>query len=190
MANNILIKFKKCEELIMYNSAISQGTITRLEVYDKLLHKTIENYILTDEQLKFTAHPLVALKACENNEGRIPIVISSGDEIAGFFVLHGWDGVKEYSENQNALLLRAYSIHNSSQGKGIAKLSLQLLPDFVREHFPEVNEIILAVNHENKKAQYVYKTAGFKDTGIRSTGRNGELFILFMNLNETIKKID
>ncbi|MGZ4162343.1 MAG: GNAT family N-acetyltransferase, partial [Neobacillus sp.] len=118
----------------------------------------MENYFLSEEQIKFTSHPLDAITKCEDEDDPIPIMIFHNDVPAGFFVLHGWNGVQEYSDNERALLLRAYSIDSKYQGKGIAKESLRLLPSFISEHFINKNEIILAVNHKNFVAQYVYTT--------------------------------
>lgn len=156
--------------------------MVRLVFYQSDYEKRMEAYHLTEDQLNFTGHPKEAIEKCEREDERIPVLIISDEEIAGFFVLHRWEGVKEYWNNKNAILLRAYSIEASAQGKGIAKESLKLLPAFVKEHFPSVNEIILAVNHGNFAAQHVYRITGFIDKGIRSMGRNGELFIMHMEL--------
>ncbi|WP_100009821.1 GNAT family N-acetyltransferase [Lentibacillus sediminis] len=145
-------------------------------------HKPNLNYRLSEEQMAYTSLPLDAIKKCEEEAGRIPVVILSDDEPAGFFVLHGWEGVKVYSENKRAILVRGYSINPIFQGKGIAKSSLSALDSFVQTHFPDKNEIILAVNHGNKAAQYVYKKGGFVDKGKRVMGRKGEQFILHKEL--------
>lgn len=142
----------------------------------------MEDYFLPDEQMNFTSLPLEAIKKCGQDEERHPIVILYDNKPAGFFVLHGWEGVKEYSDNKEAILLRAYSINYTYQGKGIAKKSLALLPLFVKENFPCKKEIILAVNFNNKTAQQVYQKCGFKDKGIRAMGRKGELLIYHLNL--------
>jgi RimJ/RimL family protein N-acetyltransferase len=157
--------------------------LVRLDFYHSNFEKFIETYHLTEEQLRFTAHPKDALQKCKVEESRFPIMILLNEELAGFFVLHGWDGVKEFNNNKNALLLRAYSINSSAQGKGVAKESLRLLPSFVKQHFPGVDEIILAVNHQNFAAQHVYKCSGFIDTGGRAMGRSGEMFIFHQDLS-------
>lgn len=142
----------------------------------------LANYQLNEEQKRYTALPFDALEKCDIDRDRHPVVIHYGNEVGGFFVLHGWGGVKQFSENQDAILLRAYSVNASFQGRGIASNSMSLLPSFVREHFPSKNEIILAVNHSNKIAQHVYLKGGFKDKGNRAMGREGEMFILHMDL--------
>lgn len=143
----------------------------------------MKNYFIPEDQQKYTAHPLDAIMQCEEDRTRFPIVIFYNGLPAGFFVLHGWNGVKEYHDNQKALLIRAYSIQSTFQGKGIAQKSLSLLPDFVKKFFPEVNEIVLAVNHKNTLAQHVYKKGGFTDKGIRAMGSKGQLFIMHMDIH-------
>ncbi|QED48341.1 GNAT family N-acetyltransferase [Cytobacillus dafuensis] len=159
-----------------------QEDVISLDFYKPSQKFELENYYLPQEQLKFTSLPIDAIKKCELEVDRYPIVILHNNKPAGFFVLHGWEGVKEYYENQDAILLRAYSVHSDFQGRGIAKESLHLLPVFVRKHFPNKNEIILAVNYQNKAAQQVYLKCGYEDKGIRVMGKKGELFIFHMDL--------
>lgn len=162
-------------------STILDGKVS-LDFY-QLKHKPgLEDYYLSAEQSKFTGMPLEQIEICQNEDDRYPIVILFNGTPAGFFVLHGWEGVKAFSDNKNALLLRAYSINTSFQGKSIATQSLQLLPEFVKEHFPDKNEVILAVNKINERAQYVYKHCGFEDKGIHAMGRIGEMYIYHMKI--------
>jgi len=151
--------------------------LVHLEFYKPKYRKQLEQFFLPEEQLQYTSLPIEAIEQCNNDKERYPIVILYKDIPAGFFVLHGWDGVKAYSDNRHAILLRAYSINHIYQGKGIAKKSLQLLPSFVNQHFPDKNEIILAVNKRNIGAQEVYKKGGFEDSNKSVMGKKGELFI-------------
>ena len=168
--------------------AISEKVAISLDFFKPEYIALLGDYYLHDNQRKYTALPLDALKKCEMDRERHPVVILYGNEPAGFFVLHGWDGAKEFSDNKNAILLRAYSVNAAFQGKGIANKSMSLLPSFVREHFPSKNEIILAVNHANEIAQKVYLNGGFIDKGTRAMGREGEMFILHLDLfAESIK---
>lgn len=153
-----------------------------LEFYEEKYKSILSDYDLSEEQIRFTSLPSEALIACEIDKTRYPIVILSNGEPAGFFVLHGWEGVKSYSDNRNAILIRAYSINAKFQGKGIAKNSLSKLDILVKSHFPTSNEIILAVNHQNTVAQHLYKVSGFVDKGIRVIGRMGEQFIYHKEL--------
>ncbi|TLS36180.1 GNAT family N-acetyltransferase [Pseudalkalibacillus caeni] len=149
-----------------------------LDFYREKYRPELNDYHLSGEQSKYASVPLTALLKCEKDSSRHPVVILYNGEPAGFFILHGWEGVKAYSDNKDAILLRGYSVNTKFQGKGIAKQSLIVLESFVNRNFPSKNEIILAVNHENVIAQHVYKKAGFVDKGVRVMGRKGELFIL------------
>lgn len=151
---------------------------TRLDFYHPSYKDYLLEYSLNEDQLHFTSHPLEAIRKCETDEERIPVFILSDHIPAGFFVLHGRDGAKEYSDNEKALLLRSFSVDRFYQGKGIAKKCMQLLPGFVTEHFPNVNEIVLGVNQRNVVAQNLYKRSGFADSGERKMGRKGELIIM------------
>jgi RimJ/RimL family protein N-acetyltransferase len=61
----------------------------------------------------------------------------------------------------------------SMQGRGIGSATLQALPSWVAEHWPESHELILSVDEENAAARRAYAKAGFADHGIREQGRIG-----------------
>lgn len=101
-----------------------------------------------------------------------------GNELTTFFALHKNEGIKPYSDNENAILLRSLSTDTYCQGKGYAKQALMILPNFIKENFKDINEIVLTVNVKNKVAQELYKKIGFKDEGLRKMGKKGELIIM------------
>jgi RimJ/RimL family protein N-acetyltransferase len=135
-------------------------------------------YPLTPEQLEFTAHPLELLK--DDTYSRTAVTILAGNQIAGFFVLDVSDDRYFYTENPNSVLLRGYSIHPEYQGQGIAKASILALPDFIREQFPQFDEVVLGVNDRNEAARAVYLKAGFVDEGRRYNGIKGEQWALHL----------
>ncbi len=96
-----------------------------------------------------TAIPLAAIEQCELDKDRHPFMLLWNLKLAVFFVLHKGKGVMEYHNNQNAILLRAYSIEESFQGRGFAGEMLKALSAFVKDCFPFASELILAVNTEN-----------------------------------------
>lgn len=135
----------------------------------------LDSFKLPKEQGQFASLPN---KFKEGVEGQYRIVIVNNIEPIGFFILHSTERVKNYSDNQNAMLLTSLSIDQVKQGKGLAKKSMLLLSEFVSNEFPNCNEIVLAVNHKNIAAQHLYKRVGFQDTGKRRFGPIGEQFIM------------
>lgn len=154
----------------------------QLYFYNEGFRNTIEQYLLTEEQLRFTGTPVDSIKLSSEDSDRHPILAMEEDMLVTFFVLHNNEGVKPYSDNQHAILLRAFSTDFRYQGKGYAYSALTILPDFVREHFREMNEIILAVNLQNEAAQRLYKKCGYIDEGQRRMGKKGELIIMSYHL--------
>ena len=150
----------------------------QLYTYDDRFKNEVEAYELSEEQLRYTGHPKDCIKLSEEDSNRYSILAMEEDELVTFFVLHKNEGVKPYSTNNNSILLRAFSTDFRFQGRGYAKKALMLLPQFVRENFKEMNEIVLAVNIQNVKAQELYKKCGFIDNGVRKMGRKGELMIM------------
>lgn len=121
-------------------------------------------------------------KILEVTEGQNRIVILSGIEPVGFFLLHSTERVKEYSDNPNAMLLTALSVNHAKQGSGYAKQGMLLLRDFVKSEFPNCDEIVLVVNHKNVPAQRLYLRVGFEDRGKRKIGPLGEQFVMSLSL--------
>lgn len=146
--------------------------------YEEKFKDKIENYSLSDEQLQYTGTPSIGVDLSKFDLDRHAILAIEDNELVTFFVLHENEGVKPYSENERAILLRTFSTDFHHQGKGYAKQSLLLLPQFVRTQFPHINEISLAVNARNTAAQSLYKKCGFLDEGVKKMGTKGELVIM------------
>jgi RimJ/RimL family protein N-acetyltransferase/heme-degrading monooxygenase HmoA len=163
-------------------TVISSNDIN-LAPYIPEYQQQLEKFELLEEQLAFTSLPGPALNICETDKGRHPVVILSGMEPAGFFVLYEGEEMPIYTSNEQAILLRAYSVSYPFQSRGIAKKSLKLLPEYVKRHFPHYNEVVLAVNLRNQAAQHVYQKAGFTDTGRTVMGRIGEQYIYSLAIN-------
>ncbi|MER2078922.1 GNAT family N-acetyltransferase [Psychrobacillus psychrotolerans] len=144
-----------------------------LTMYNNSYRKPLENYPLSVEQLSFTGHPLELLERANINASYTPIIITEDDQVAGFFVLDTGEDKFHYTDIEESILLRGYSIHPDYQGKGIAQASMILLQSFVAKHFPHVNRIVLGVNEANIAAQAVYIKSGFIDEGRRFNGRSG-----------------
>ncbi|PEB56503.1 GNAT family N-acetyltransferase [Bacillus pseudomycoides] len=151
--------------------------------YEERFEKQVESYVLTEEQLQFTGIPKKCVELSKADADRHSILFFVNNELVTFFVLHENEGVKPYSENPKAILLRAFSTDYYYQGKGYAKQSLLLLPEFVRKKYPHISEIVLAVNVNNITAQSLYKKCGFIDEGVRKIGKKGELIIMSLYLS-------
>lgn len=149
-----------------------------IQIYKDKYKNKIESYNLTEDQLRYTGHPIDCIEIDKEDKDYYSIMAMEEDKLVTFFVLHKNEGVKPYSENSRSILLRAFSTDFYCQGKGYAKQALKLLPNFVKENFKDINEIILAVNIKNEAAQGLYKKCGFKDEGIRKMGKKGELIIM------------
>ena len=68
-----------------------------------------------------------------------------------FFTLHEGDGPKDYTDNSQAIFFRSFSVDQRYRGRGIGKRTIELLPSYVKDCYPHINEITLAVNTDNKE---------------------------------------
>ncbi|WP_301171493.1 GNAT family N-acetyltransferase [Brevibacillus nitrificans] len=138
------------------------------------------SFDLPQEQMQFTGMPSDVLEPAIQDEHQYPIVILADSRPVGFFILHNSDTRIEYTDNETALLLRSFSVNNADQGKGYAKQALLQLKDFVQQSFPQVEEIVLAVNMRNLAARQVYLKTGFLDEGRTRMGAIGPQHVLVM----------
>lgn len=150
----------------------------QLYFYNEDYKQDIEEYQITEDQLRFTGKPTDCVQLSNEDVDRYSILAMEADQLVTYFDLHKNEGVKPYSDNNKAILIRAFSTDARHLGKGYAKRALSLLPDFVKMHFPEINEMVLAVNVGNGVAQALYKKCGFVDEGERRMGPKGELIVM------------
>jgi GNAT superfamily N-acetyltransferase len=122
--------------------------------------------MLNENQLTFVRPPSFAISRAKKKEGEeFSLTILFNKRPVGFLALDFGDDKLTLCDNKNAVLLRSLSINPEFQGKGIAKVVMLQVFDFVKIHFPTCTEIILSVNTRNKNAYQLYVKSGYLDTG-------------------------
>ncbi|VDG19667.1 hypothetical protein [Lactobacillus ginsenosidimutans] [Lactiplantibacillus mudanjiangensis] len=114
------------------------------------------DYHLAD--LTYTGSPQKVVAKLAHDHDRDLILIFQADQLVGAFCLH-----------QHAGPVR---------GHGYALMAMQQLPAYVRQQYPQIKRLILAVNHANLPAQHLYQRAGFQDTRWRPVGPLGVQWVL------------
>lgn len=148
----------------------------KLMKYEQAHHELIENYLLSDSHLRFTSLPAEAVAAPAPL--RTHILAMDAGQLVTFFSLDLGEDAFRLSQNKYAILVRSFSTDARYQGRGYAKRTLQLLPTFLKDNFPYVDKVVLAVNCKNAAAQGLYTGCGFTDTLRRCEGRTGSLIIM------------
>ncbi|MGG2065552.1 GNAT family N-acetyltransferase [Bacillus sp. S14(2024)] len=156
----------------------------QLVPYTEEFKELLQAFTLPEEQVQFTSHPMELLKKAEQDPTRNPIVILADDKPVGIFALQSGNRVQEYTNKEHSLLLVSFSIDYTEQGKGYAKQALYQLPNYVYTYFPNIEEIVLAVNERNIPAQKLYVTVGFEDRGHRRMGPIGPQIVLYLSLEK------
>jgi len=144
--------------------------------YDQAYHELIENYRLSENNLRFTIRPrnAVASKA----PSRTHILVMEAGRLVTFFTLDYGEDAQRFAQHDHAILIRSFSTDIRHQGKGYAKKALQLLPQYITKQHTNITDMVLAVNIQNHTAQKLYERCGFLDTYQRCEGRNGPLIIM------------
>jgi RimJ/RimL family protein N-acetyltransferase len=149
------------------------------EKHEETFKDQLLSFQLPPEQAEFTGLPEQTLQDACTDAGKMGVVIAQGDRAVGFFVLHTGEGIADFFQDYSgAVLLRAFLMDYACQGQGFAKAAMALQPDFVRRHYPEAQQIVLAVNERNVPAGQLYARAGFQDYGLRRSGSKGTQLIL------------
>jgi RimJ/RimL family protein N-acetyltransferase len=150
------------------------------------------DYVLDDIQSQYTATAMQSLEKIEERNQKedffaYPITIFYEEKVAGFFVLDFGDDKFDLTENPDSVLLRSLSVNPDFQGKGIGKSAMIEVDHFIKEHFTDCNEIVLAVNENNNSAFQLYLKVGYFYEGKTREGRSGTQFLMFKKLQDNLK---
>jgi ribosomal protein S18 acetylase RimI-like enzyme len=111
------------------------------------------------------------------------VTIFYEEEPIGFFILHRSKEAQKYTNNMNTIFLRSFSIDRDCQSQGFGGAAMGILPQFVRENLPEIEEIILTVHEKNIPAMKLYEKSGFLSNGKTIEGRKGIEHVMILHLN-------
>lgn len=142
------------------------------------------HYVLDENQLQYTSTAKQALQRIEdrNDSNGFAITVFDDAKPCGFFVLDFGEDKFELTDNKKSVLLRSLSINPNVQGKGIGKAAMQTVDDFVKQNFPDCNEIVLAVNQKNRAAYHIYLKTGYLYDGKSRMGRSGPQYLMYKKL--------
>lgn len=146
--------------------------------YREEYKEAVTNYFLTDEMTYFTGTPQENIALSQKNPQHHPILAFSQQKLVTFFVLDAGPQKADYTDENDALLLRSFSTDARFLRRGYAKEALRLLSDFVKTHFPAMKQIVLAVNKKNSAAKKLYYSVGFVDSGEEKMGPKGPQHLL------------
>ncbi|WPO90279.1 GNAT family N-acetyltransferase [Chryseobacterium sp. YR459] len=142
------------------------------------------SYALDENQMQFTATAQQALQRISerDDDDAFPVTIFENDQVAGFFVLDFGKDKFELTDDETSVLLRSLSVNPQMQGRGIGKIAMLEVGNFVKNHFGECNEIVLAVNQKNNSAYHIYLQAGYIYDGKTRIGRSGPQYLMHKKL--------
>lgn len=122
----------------------------------------LEQFELTEEQLKFVKSPEVNINVAKEDTNRTPIFGLNEEGIpVVFFVLHEHSEFESKFEVDNSIYLRSFSTDNRHLRQGYAKQALIALPEFIMSNFPHIKYITLLVDVPDIVAHDMYLKLGF-----------------------------
>ena len=138
----------------------------QLVFYDKRYKDDLSKIHLTEDNQRFTQTPSEVLETLSDPYRRMVLILNK-NTCVGYFVLHEKEGALSIGFDDKALLIRSLAIDPLMQGKGFAFHGMNILPEFVKEHYTDINEIVLIVNEKNVPAQKLYQKVGFVEHSSR-----------------------
>ncbi|WP_414054404.1 GNAT family N-acetyltransferase [Macrococcus equi] len=122
----------------------------------------INQFELTEEQLKFVKSPKENLEVAKNDANRQPVFGINKEGIpVVFFVLHLHSEFEHEFGVKNSIYVRSFSTNNRYTKRGYAKQALQLMPAFIHQHYDNIDYITLLVDLPNEIAREMYIKQGF-----------------------------
>ncbi|MFD2307096.1 GNAT family N-acetyltransferase [Enterococcus termitis] len=132
-----------------------------LTLYNDTHQTFIDNYCLSERKLRYVRAPQLAVK----DSNRHSVLAFENEVLVTFFTLHYCSG--EFPTT-DCLIVEDISTDYRHLRNGHVSRALQILPEFVKQHFPEVKQLILLVTEDKHFTQSLCKYADFQDTENRS----------------------
>lgn len=115
---------------------------------------------VSEEQDAFIESNAISIAQSKFETTLKPYAISLNDEIVGFLMFN------TVQEELDGYWIYRIMIDKNHQGKGIAKMAVQLLVSKIAE-LPDANKVIVGYHPDNKAAHHLYSSVGFVDNGDR-----------------------
>jgi len=132
---------------------------------------------VSDNQKTFVATNLYSIAQSKIYPTHLPFAVYDGDEMVGF-VLYGFD------EEEERFYLGRLMIDEKFQGKGYGRAATLEVIERLKQ-VENCKEIYLSFVPENKNAEKLYESIGFKDTGELN---GGEIIMRYeININANPK---
>ncbi|MEI5740423.1 GNAT family N-acetyltransferase, partial [Staphylococcus aureus] len=98
-------------------------------------YSMLEAFQLSESDLKFVKTPEENITAAMSDNERYPIVVMDGRQCVAFFTLHRGKGVAPFSDNQDAVFFRSFSVDQRYRNRGIGKVVMEKLASFITSTF-------------------------------------------------------
>ncbi|MCD8786409.1 GNAT family N-acetyltransferase [Staphylococcus gallinarum] len=129
----------------------------------------VRNFQLQQDHIHFPKSPLYHIeKAKTNNNLHCIMAFNQNKQLVSFFVLQYESEYAQHftTENHSTIFFRAFSTDKRYLRQGYAKSCLKSLNMYIKRNYPNMHHIALVVNECNDVSYKLYKSLGFKDTGV------------------------
>ncbi|MHA0034864.1 GNAT family N-acetyltransferase [Deinococcus sp. PESE-13] len=136
-------------------------------------------------QEQFTAYPIDLIPETQADPDSLGVTILDSETPVGYFVLSvGAQRDKYLPEPDPAgVAIRALSIDERCQGRGLGTAAMAAVPEVVQQHFPQADHLLLVVNARNVHARRVYEKAGYAVWHERDGGAHGPQWVMRRELD-------
>ncbi|MFK3970570.1 GNAT family N-acetyltransferase [Pseudomonas sp. NPDC087358] len=151
-----------------------KSTVIRHEQLSPLQHQQLLEIELLSEQKTLVGdaygavHTLTARPACDI-QGYVLLI---EDVPVGFFLLKRRSLLPRWADGPTATL-HALMIDRRYQGLGLGRTCVGMLPGLVRGFWPDIEQLMLAVDLGNLPARALYQSLGWQECGDADRTRTG-----------------
>lgn len=146
--------------------------------YTRSYQSLIQDFCLSDRQLRLICEPQQAVSLSSIDSNRHAILAMDQEKLVTFFVLHQLDRFNPYTGQCQSLLIRDFSIDYRHLGRGYTQKVFEALIDYAQCNFPESRELLVIINERHTAKILLHKKLGFQDTGLRQSNSATQSVIL------------
>jgi ribosomal protein S18 acetylase RimI-like enzyme len=157
--------------------------IVRWQDLSSAQQASVRRLKITDAQVEFSGSIEKAIAACESDQAGhiVGLALCYRENVVGFLLVKQSTAAPDWTP-PGAAIISALRIDQAHQGRGFGTTALQVLPDWIAQHWSHINALVLSVDEGNTAGIRAYQKAGFHDLGQRVPGRIGYVRYMFRAL--------
>lgn len=133
-----------------------------LIMYNDEYQTLVNNYCLSERKLRYVREPKIAISLMKKDPQRYAVLALENDHLVAFLTLYEAQSDDCYANDEKNLFVQDISADYRHLNNGYTKQALELLPEFIHQHFPTINQLTIIVNEDKSFTKALCRHSGFK----------------------------